>query len=437
MTLGRIVLRNVRLIDPAQELDAVGTLLVDDGAIAGVVLAGDGDVSPLPGDEIIDLEGCWLSPGWVDLRASLREPGYEHKEDIRSGLGAAAAGGFTAVCAMPDTNPVADCEAVILQMLERAQAAGGARLWPIGAATAGLAGTSLAPMGELAAAGCVAVTQGELPVASARLMRRVLEYAGGFDLPVFSSAIEPSLTGSCDEGPWSTRLGLPGSPAAAERIAVARDLALCELTGDRLHLSRITTAAAVALVADAKDRGLPVTCDVTAHHLTLTAAALHDYDTNTKVWPPFRSEADRQALIEGLSKGVIDAVASDHQPHHAEDKAREFPQAAAGLSALETVAPLVQALVAQGSLSLSRAASLLSSGPRRVLGRPALALAVGAPADVTAIDPDATWIPGPDALSSRGKNTPFSSQELTGKARLTVVGGRIVWQDSATGGGAT
>ncbi len=433
----RRILKGARLLDPARGLDRVGTVVVEDGRVAVVATEGEGPVGEQPGDQVEDLRGAWLAPGLVDLRASLREPGFEYKEDVVSGLRAAASGGFTAVCATPDTDPVTDNAAVVAQVLERARAAGAARLWPMGAATANLADETLAAIGELAEAGCVAVTQGERPVKSARLMRRVLEYSAMFDLPVASSAVEPTLGGICDEGPWSTRLGLPASPAAAEVMAVARDLALAELTGARLHLTRISTAGALALVARAKERGVPVTCDVTAHHLTLTASALQTFDPNAKVWPPLRSEADRDALRQAVASGLVDAVVSDHQPHHERDKAFELDLAATGIMGLELALPLVLRLVADGALTPLRAVEVLSTGPRRVLGRAGDAgLTVGAPADLTAIDPRATWIPDGGTLRSRARNSPFVGQVARGRAVLTMVGGQVVWrsEDAAEGG---
>ncbi|MDP6946096.1 MAG: dihydroorotase, partial [Myxococcota bacterium] len=351
--MGRTWLTSARLLDPGRRLDCEGSVAVTDGTITAIV---EGTSSPPAeaGDTVLDLAGAWLVPGMVDLRCALREPGYEYKEGIHSGLRAAAAGGFTTVCSTPDTNPVTDCAAVVAQVLERARTAGGARLLPTGAATRGLDDESLAPIGELTEAGCVAITQGGAPISSARLMRRLLEYCLAFDVTVMSSAFENSLTGLCTEGPWSTRLGLPASPAAAEAIGIARDLVLAELTGGRLHLTRVSTAAGVDLIREAKQRGVPVTCDTTAHHMVLTTASLVDFDPNTKVWPPLRSEEDRAAVVDGVAEGVIDAIVSDHQPHHAEDKAREFQAAATGISSVETALSNVLGLVADGALTAAR-----------------------------------------------------------------------------------
>lgn len=426
--MGRLILESGRLLDPSRDLDAPGSVVIEAGRIRAVVPASDGPVSAEANDERIDVRGAWIAPGFVDLRASLREPGFEQKEDIHTGLRAGAAGGFTAVCAFPDTDPVMDRPAVVLQVLERAASARGSRLLPVAAATRGLGDENLAPIGELAEAGCVAVTQGERPIGAPRLMRRVLEYCGGFGLPVFSSAVDPNFPGLCDEGSWSTRLGLPATPAAAEIMAVSRDLALAELTGQRLHLSRISTAGGLALVQRAKEHGVPVTCDVTAHHLALTTAALADYNPNTRVWPPLRSEDDVAALRGALRSGVIDAVVSDHQPHHIEDKEHEFPVAASGISGLETVVPLLLDRLAAGDLGPLDLVRLLSPGPMSALCLESSGLGEGQVADLSVIDPDRAWTLTPDVMVSRGKNSPFLQATFPGRASLTVVAGEVLYR---------
>ena len=418
------LLKNARLLDPVQEIDSPGDLLIEGGRIASVHPDGSGPKA----DETLDLQGRWLMPGLVDLRCALREPGFEHKEDIGTGLAAAAAGGFTAVCSTPDSQPVVDQEAIVRQVLERAAQASAARLLPIGAATRGLDDEHLAAVGEMVDAGCVAITQGETPIGSARLMRRLLQYTHGFDVPVFSSPQEPSLAGVCDEGYWSTRLGLSGSPSQGEEIAAARDLALAELTGARLHLSRLSTARGVELVRQAKERGVNVTCDVTAHHLHLTAEVLQDFDPNYKFVPPPRSEADRAALRDGVRDGTVDAIVSDHQPHHQEDKARDFAEAASGISSLESVVALTLSLVRDGILSPLQMAGLLSRGPHRVLGTTGGQLAAGAEADLTVIDPDWSWEVSPRTWMSRGKNTPWMGQTMVGRATSTWVAGCCVYR---------
>jgi dihydroorotase len=430
--MGRLILENGRLLDPSRDLDTPGSVVIDDGRIHAVVPASDGPIDAEPGDERVDVEGAWISPGFLDLRASLREPGFEQKEDIHTGLRAAAAGGFTAICALPDTHPVMDRPAVILQVLERAASAQGARLLPVAAATRGLGDEHLAPIGELAEAGCVAVTQGEKPIGSPRLMRRVLEYCGGFELPVISSPVDPGFPGLCDEGIWSTRLGLPSTPTAAEIMAVARDLSLAELTGQRLHLSRISTAGSLELIARAKEQGVRVTCDVTAHHLALTTAALADYDPNTRVWPPLRSEADVAALRGALRSGLVDAVVSDHQPHHREDKEHEFTMAASGISSLETVVPLLLERVSSGDLSPLEMARLLCLGPMSCLGLEPQGLIEGHTADLSIVDPNRSWTLTADAMISRGKNSPFLNKTFQGRSTLTVIAGQVLYRAPAS-----
>ncbi len=427
--MGRLILRGARLLDPGLALDAEGSVAVRGGLIEEVALGAR--ITATDDDEVIDLRGRWLVPGLLDLRSHLREPGFEHKEDILSGLRAAAAGGYSAVCALPATSPVMDCAAVVAQVRERAAAAQSARLLPVGAITQGLDDETLAPIAELRDEGCVAVTQGEHPLRSAQLMRRALEYCRGFDMLVMSSAVEPTMAGLCHEGAWSTRLGLPATPGAAEAIAISRDLALAELTGARLHLSRVSTARGLALIAEAKARGVPVSCDVAMHHLVFTVADLVDYDPNYKVWPPLRSADDRAALRAGLADGTVDAIVSDHQPHHYEDKARVYADAATGISSLETTLSLALGLSEGGALTPARLVELLSRGPRAVLGLPPVQLAAGGVADLTAIDPDASWIPEVSTLESRGANTPLLGQVLTGRAALTLVGGRVVWRTPA------
>jgi dihydroorotase len=424
--MGRLVLTGGVLVDPGRGLDGPATVVVEADRVAAII-PGNG-LRTTPDDTILDLGGAWLCPGFVDLRATLAEPGFEHREDLATGLAAAAAGGFTAVACQPTTHPALDNEAVVSHLLGRAAQVGGARLLPVGAATQRLENEALAPYGELRDAGCVAVSQGERPVTTAGLMRHVLEYASIFDLPVISAALDPTLAGVCQEGVWSTRLGLPPSPAAAEVVAVARDIALAELVGARLHLSRISTRAALELVARAKDRGLPVTCDVTPHHLLWTVERLAGYDPAFKVAPPLRDEADVAALREGIRSGVVDAIATDHQPAHAEEKAQEFDRAATGVAGLETALSMVLALWRQGVIDRRTLVARLSLGPQRVLGHAGGALEPGAPADLVAIDPELSWIVEPRALRSRAGNVPCQGEVLRGRAVRTWVAGREVFR---------
>lgn len=418
----RRALRGARLVDPTAGLDERGTIVVENGRITALH----------PPDEEVDaevvdeLQGCWVLPGLVELRCHLGEPGLEHREDLRSGLRAAAAGGYTTVCPTPDTAPPIDRAAVVAQLLDRRRELPGPRLQPAGAATAGLQHRELAPMGELAEAGCVAFATGEHPVADAERLRRVLEYARSFDRPLLSAPGEPTLSGLCDEGRWSSRLGLAPEPATAEVLGAHRELALAELTGHRLHLHRLSTAEALALVERARARGAPVSCDVTPHHLHLTAASLASYDPATRIRPPLRAERDRDALRDALSRGPVDAVSSDHRPRHAEESLRPFAEIPPGVGGLETTLPLMLALVREAVITPWRLVELLSAGPRRILGLPAAGLRAGDPADLTALDPEAPWTPDERTLHSRGRNTPFRGTALQGRARLTLVDGAPV-----------
>jgi dihydroorotase len=425
--MSRIVLQNARLLDPAHTMDSLGSVVVSDGRIVSVHL-GEVPVPTTDADTVVDLTGNWLLPGLLDLRCALREPGFEHKETIASGLCAAAAGGFTAICNTPDTNPIIDCAAVVAEVREKALHAGGAKLYPVGAATLGLEDDTIAPLGELKTAGCVAASQGEYPIRNARLMRRVLEYASAFELPIFSCPVESTMPGCCDEGLWSTRLGLEGTPGLAEAIGVSRELALAELADTHVHLAKVSTARAMELIKDAKERGVRVTCDVTAHHLTLTSAALHAYNPHTKVWPPLRGEADREALRQALAEGVVDAIVSDHQPHHAEDKLKPFAEVATGASTVETALSLVLDLVHNDVISPLRAVELLSTGPRDIIAVEQVTLETGSVADLTVVHPTASWTPRKETFRSLSHNSPFLGLELRGVATLTMVNGKIVWQ---------
>jgi dihydroorotase len=390
-------------------------------------------VAEQPGDRRLDAAGRWVAPGFVELYASVPDPGLEHREDLASAAAAAARGGYTRVYTRPDTVPPVDRASVVVDILTRAARVRGARLVPHGAATVGakVGEQELAPYGELREVGCRAIaTPGDYPVASAGLMRHVLEYASAFDLPLIVTAVDESLgRGLCHEGVWSTRLGLSPSPAAAERIAVERDAALAELTGTPVHFARVSTAEGLAAVARAKDRGAPVTCSCTPHHLHLTAAALAGYDPNTRVWPPLRAESDVEALRAGLAQGVVDAVVSDHRPLHFEDKRREFMSAPAGISGIETALGLVLELVHAGRVSPERALAALSSGPAAVVGEAGRGrLEPGAAADVVVIDPAASWLVEPEGFASKGRNTPFGGRVMRGRVEATIVAGEVVWQ---------
>jgi dihydroorotase len=416
-----------RVIDPRRRLDIEADVLIVDGRIARVgtgIAAGVG-----PQVRVIDLRGMWVMPGLIDLHTHLREPGHEYKEDIATGTRAAAAGGFTAVCAMPNTTPPNDNRAVTELIVQRARQAGVVRVYPVGAISKGLAGETLAEMGELKEAGCVAVSDDGRPVMNAELMRRAMEYARTFDLTIVQHCEDLSLSagGAMNEGPVATRAGIRAQPGSAESAMVARDIELCALTGARYHVAHVSSADSVRLVREAKARGLPVTCEVTPHHLTLTDEACARYDTSAKCNPPLRAAADVEALRAALADGTIDAVATDHAPHSAVEKEVEFEQAAFGMIGLETAVPLVLDLVRAGMLSPADFVTRLSVAPARVFGLPGGSLTDGAPADLTVIDPEVAWTCEGAALRSRSRNTPFVGRPLRGRAALTIVGGYIVY----------
>ena len=422
----RLVVSKGRVIDPVSRLDATLDILVEDGRIAAV-----GPELSASGATILDASGRVVVPGLIDMHVHLREPGFEHKETIESGTAAAASGGFTAVVAMANTSPVNDTAAVTEYVRRRSAEAGKATVFPVGAITKGLEGKCLTEIGELVNAGVVAVSDDGHPVENPLLMRRAMEYSTLFDVPIIEHCETPELHpgGSMHEGFWSTCLGLRGIPAASEEIAVRRNVALAELTGARLHVAHLSTRGALQAVREAKRKALPVTCEVTPHHLLLTDEAVRGYDTNTKMMPPLRSEEDRQALWEGLADGTVDAIATDHAPHHLDDKCVEYDKAAFGVVGLETAVPLcLDRLVDKKIISLSRLVELLSSNPARILGLPKGSLAVGADADITILDLERTSTVRPERFQSKGRNTPFAGWELRGGPVVTVVGGRIVWQ---------
>jgi len=408
-----------------------GTVVIDrdSGTIEAVMGAGEAPPEA-DGDQVLDATGLWVAPGFVELYASVPDPGREHREDVASAAAAGARGGYTTVFTLPDTEPVVDNGAIALDIQTRAARSTGARVVPHGAATVGNAGVDLSPYGELTDAGCKAVVCGDFPIATTGLARNVLDYANAFELPVIITGVDHDLgDGLCDEGIWSTRLGLPASAAIAERVAIERDCALAELTGATVHFARVSTSEGLGAIARAKERGVRVTCSCTPHHLHLTAAALADYDPNLRVWPPLRSDADVKALREGLASGLVDAVVTDHQPLHSEDKRREFMSAPAGISGLETTLGLVLELVHSGELSATRALYALSGGPARVVGDPARGvLRAGAMADIVLVDPEASWLVEPEGFASKGKNTPFGGRVISGRATTTIVAGDVVWQ---------
>jgi len=421
-----LCLRGGRVIDPRRGLDTEADVLLVGGTVSRV---GAGIAASVGRDvRVVDVRGRWVVPGLIDLHAHLREPGQEYKEDVATGTRAAAAGGFTAVCAMPNTTPPNDNRAVTELIVDRARKVGVVRVYPIGAITKGLAGESLAEMAELKEAGCVAVSDDGRPVMNAELMRRAMEYARTFGLPVVQHCEDLSLSagGAMNEGPVATQAGIRAQPTSAESAMVARDLELCALTGARYHVAHVSSADSVRLIAAAKQRGLPVSCEVTPHHLTLTDEACAHYDTNAKCNPPLRGAADVEALRAALADGTIDAVATDHAPHSAVEKEVEFEQAAFGVIGLETAVPLVLELVRSGALSPAAFVTRLSAAPAALFGLPGGTLADGGLADVTVIDPEAAWTLQPAELRSRSRNTPFAGRALRGRAVMTIVAGAIV-----------
>ncbi len=426
--MSRLLLKGGRVVDPSQDEDAVLDVLLASGKVEAV----DAKLAA-KGAEVIDAKGLVVCPGFIDIHTHLREPGREDKETIATGTRAAAAGGYTAVCAMPNTNPVNDSAGITRAILDKARAEGAVRVYPIGAITRGQKGEELAELGDLREAGCVAVSDDGKPVASARVMRRALEYAKGFGLVVIDHCEDPTLhEGACmNEGPVATLLGLRGAPAVGEAIMVERDVLLAELTGGRVHIAHLSAAASLDAVRRGKARGVQVTAEVTPHHLLLTDGAVRDreYDTSTKMNPPLRSESDRAAMLEGLRDGTIDCIATDHAPHTADDKNVEYDQAAFGIVGLETaVALCLDRLVAAGVIALPRLVELLSTNPARVLGLAGGTLAPGAPADVTLLDLKAKRTVDPGRFESKSRNTPFGGLTLRGWPAMTIVGGRVVWK---------
>ncbi len=419
--MSRLLLSGGTLVDPAGPGDVLidGERIVATGA-PGTLAAADA--------EVLDARGLLVLPGLVDMHVHLREPGYEYKETVQTGVAAALAGGFTSLACMANTEPVNDSAAVTQYILDRARIARGARVYPIGALSQGLEGERLAEIGEMHRAGIVAVSDDGHPVMDAGLMRRALEYGSMFGLPVIVHEEDRHLAtgGAMNEGVTALRLGLRGIPAAAEEVMIARDIALARLTGGRLHIAHVSTRGAVALLRAAKAERLPVTAEVTPHHLFLTEEAVEGYGTNAKMAPPLRTREDVGALRAALADGTIDAIATDHAPHHADEKDVEFDHAANGIVGLETALPLALRLVAEGVLPLPVLVARMTVGPARILGLPAGTLAPGAAADVTLIDPERRWRVEARAFRSKGRNTPFEGWEMTGRAVAVLVGGRLV-----------
>lgn len=425
-----LLLRNGRVLDPSTGLDQVGDVLVRDGLIehAGGPLGEvrrDGDLTE------IDCTGRVISPGFVDVHCHLREPGREDVETIATGARAAAAGGFTAVCAMPNTDPVTDNQAAVGFIIRQAQRADAARVYPIGAISVGQKGEALAEFGEMIGAGAVAVSDDGKPVASAQLMRTALEYARAFNVPVADHCEEPTLAhgGAMNEGIVSARLGLKGIPDEAEEIMVIRDILLARRTGGHVHLCHMSTKGSVELIRWGKERGIRVTAEVCPHHISLTEDAVEGYNTNAKMNPPLRTAADVEALQQAVKDGTIDLVATDHAPHHYDEKEREFADAPNGIVGLETaLAVLVTHLVRPGIISYATLVEKMSCAPARVFNLPGGTLRKGSVADVTVFDPELQWIVAPAQFLTKGRNSPYNGRTMHGRTWCTIVGGRIVYQ---------
>ena len=440
----KVLIKSGRIIDPAQGRDETADILIADGAVASI-----GNGLPESGAEVVDAAGMTVCPGFIDLHVHLREPGEEYKETIASGAAAAVAGGFTSVCAMPNTRPVNDNASITRYVVEKSREAGLARVYPVGAITRASKGEELAEMADMKEAGAVAVSDDGRPVMNSQVMRHAMEYARDHGLVVVDHCQDTSLSagGVMHEGRYSTLLGLKGMSAAAEESHVARDIMLARVTGARVHIAHISTAGALAMVRAAKAEGLPITCEVTPHHLALTDEAVQGFDTNTKMSPPLRSEHDRAAVIEAAADGTIDAIATDHAPHHQDEKMLEYDRAPFGVIGLETALGVALGVLyhggtgSEGSLypraktagapdirvPLSRIIEMLTIGPARAFGLPGGTLAIGSPADITIFDPDVEWTVDPARFKSKSRNTPFAGWHLKGRAIATFVGGRSVF----------
>ena len=418
-----ILIKNGRVIDPANKIDTVLDILIDNGKIIETGKKLSTQHSALV---IIDASDKIVVPGLIDMHVHLREPGYEYKETIKTGTEAALAGGFTSIACMPNTKPVNDNQSVTDFILDKARKEGVVNVYPVGAITKGLKGEELSEIGELKSAGVVAITDDGKPVMNSELMRRAMEYASMFDLPVISHCEDLHLSegGVMNEGFVSTELGLKGIPNAAEDVMTARDIALSELTGARLHIAHVSTRGAVNLIREAKSRGVKVTCETAPHYFTLTEKTVDDYNTNAKMNPPLRSEDDLKAIIEGLKDGTIDVIATDHAPHEASEKDVEFDKAPFGIVGLETSLPLTLKLVEDGIISLTEAIAKLTVNPSRILNLNKGTLSVDADADISIINPDKEWQIDITRFKSKGKNSPFHGLKVKGLVNTVIINGK-------------
>lgn len=423
----KIVLKGGRVVDPSQSLDRVGDVLLADG----VVVSSGSDVEVPEDARLIDCTDLVVTPGLIDVHVHLREPGEEHKETIATGAAAAAAGGFTTICAMPNTDPPIDDPAAVGFVVAAGKAAGAARVYPVGCISVDRAGERLALVGEMVEAGAVAITDDGNPVMNSGLMRLALEYAQAFDIPVADHPEDLGLSakGHMNEGIVSSRLGLAGKPNASEDIHIVRDLLLAELTGGHIHLQHVSTRLGVDAIRQAKARGVRVTAEASPHHLVLTHEAVEGYRTEAKMNPPLRTQEDVDAVRQGVADGTLDTIATDHAPHHYDEKEAAFADAPNGIVGLETALGVVLTrVVGEGVIDLATMVERMSCQPARAFNLPGGSLADGSPADVTVFDPSASWTVDPDRFQSKSRNTPFAGWELQGRPRFTLVGGRVVWE---------
>jgi dihydroorotase len=423
--MANVLIRNGRVIDPATRLDSIRDILVVDGRIAAI-----GQNLDPTGAQQFDATGLIVAPGFIDMHVHLREPGFEYAETIESGSRAAAAGGFTSICCMPNTSPVNDNATVTRYIIERAERHAIVNVFPIGAITKNSAGEELAAIGSMKEAGAVAISDDGRPVMNARVMRRAMETAHSFGIPVIDHCEDLHLSagGDMHEGVQSVRLGLRGIPAASEDVMVARDILLAELTGARFHVAHISSRLSVEMVAFAKHRGLPVTCEATPHHFALSDSEMPPYDSNYKMKPPLRSACDVGAVTEGLISGAVDAIATDHAPHAGSEKMQEFERCPFGIIGLETaIALALEGLVHPGKITLARLVELFTTGPARVLNLDRGRLSLGSPADITILDTERAWTYDVNKSASKSRNSPFDGAAFRGGPVATMVNGNFVW----------
>ena len=425
--MSALLIKGGQIIDPASNLDEVSDLLIEDGKVSRIERG-----IKVPVERILDASGLIVAPGFIDIHVHLREPGREDEETLESGSQTAATGGFTAICCMPNTDPINDCPAVTSYIIKEAESRAITRVFPIGAISVGSAGERLAEIGEMVTAGAVGISDDGQPVMNGQLMRRAMEYSLPFKIPVIEHCedLHLSARGSMNEGYYSTVLGLKGINRTAEDTMAGRDIMLAELTGAHIHIAHLSTRGTLQLVREAKRRGIHVTCEVTPHHFTLTDAACCEYDTNTKMNPPLRTDDDIQALIEGLSDGTVDCIATDHAPHNSNEKMLEFDRAPFGITGLETALGLaLSRLYHSGKISIRKLVELFTINPTRIINKPLGTLRVGAAADVTLFSANADWVYDVGQTKSKSRNCPFHGMKLTGQVAGTVVAGRVVYQN--------